>query len=686
MGGFFLALALMTSAAADTTVENLLERARERRIDRHEQWKFLLHYTPGLFGGLSSQADGRDFFLAPDGRSNSAAELEATLRGFFRTPTAEELAPPKALSDEEVARELKKMQEAFSGKPREEIDAELAKKQRELLPEAVLQHPVCRFPARLKFLKRELGWTGEGLPKIVCHRLEDFRRRLDAKSASLVFSSFYLSNPSSTFGHSFLRINGGLWSQYGNYRNELLDTGINFAAHVTVKNPILYPFLGMAGFYPGLFTAVPYYYKVREYNDFESRDLWSYDLALTSEELGMLVDHIWEEGSTHYDYFYFTENCSYHMFTLLDAAAPRFRLEERLPYYVIPSNTIRILNRVPGLVERVTYRPSVLSQFRHRLKQLNPRERSALDGLVRTRDPDRLNPELSKDSAARVLDTFSDQIELNSPEDLLKDGSAAQVLKQKVLVRRAALGVRSLPIDVPTPRKEAPELGHGMRRVSLARSFEADQGPATILGYKFAMHELLDPGMGYPRNMQIDFGQVRARYRDRPEGFRKKFEFDEIGIFKLTALTPVSRYYSSRSIRADLGWRKTVERDCGNPDRRCLPLTLDFAPGAALDPSGDESITLFAFLNARFSYTPAYLGTNVRLGAGPRLGALIHLHDRLRFMVHSEVLARVWAREDFSFSSEATIRWGAFEDWAVDLTGKRERDWSETGAQIHYYF
>lgn len=680
---FFLSGVSPSLASLPPTLPELIEKAKSLGLSKHPQWINLLHYRKGIFGGVESQADGKGFFLAEDGKTNPEAELIATLTAFFREPTAEELAPVKELTDAEIQAKLKQTQASFDGTATEVSEEE---KKRAHLPELPPQHTTCRFPARLRFMKRELGWSGEGLPKAACYRLESFRKRLDAKSASMVFSSFYLNNPSSTFGHSFLRINSGLWSQYGNYRNELLDTGINYAANATMANPVLYAIFGIAGLFPGSFTAVPYYYKVREYNDFESRDLWSYDLTLTDDELKMLVDHIWEEGSTYYDYYYFTENCSYHMFTLLDAAAPRLGLADRLAYYVIPSDTIRVMYKVPGLVSKVTYRPSVLSQFRYRLKNLDVVEKESLDAVLDGMDPERINPSLSKDSAARVLDAFSDQIELSSPKELIQDGSDAQKLKQKILVKRAALGVRSPTLEVPAPERDAPHVGHGMRRVSLALASEKGQGLAEVLGYKFAMHELLDPGLGYPRNMQIDFGQVRLRHRNRPEGFRNRLEFDEIGLFKITALTPMSRYYSSKSIRAEFGGKKAVDPDCKGEDHRCFPLTLDFAPGWSIDPTGSEALTLFAFLQSRFTYTSAYQGMNFRIGLGPRLGFLAHFTDSLRLMVTGEVLGRIFAEKDLVFSNEATLRYGFAPGWALDFSGKHEREISEAMTQVHFYY
>ena len=71
-----------------------------------------------------------------------------------------------------------------------------------------------------------------------------------------------------------------------------------------------------------MFHALPYFYKVREYNDYESRDLWEYDLNLSPRAVAMLVAHLWELGSTYFDYFYLSENCSYHSLAVLGVAEP----------------------------------------------------------------------------------------------------------------------------------------------------------------------------------------------------------------------------------------------------------------------------------------------------------------------------------------------------------------------------
>jgi hypothetical protein len=69
--------------AADETVERLVARAHELRLADQREWHLLLHYRANLFGGYTSEQDEPGFFMAPDGKTNPVAELDATLKQFF---------------------------------------------------------------------------------------------------------------------------------------------------------------------------------------------------------------------------------------------------------------------------------------------------------------------------------------------------------------------------------------------------------------------------------------------------------------------------------------------------------------------------------------------------------------------------------------------------------------------------
>lgn len=154
--------------------------------------------------------------------------------------------------------------------------AELQKSDLILTDESYL----CAFPLRtkrivqhFKVLVPEIAIHEKNLENMnLCPKLRVWQKRVPAKSASLIFSSYYLGNPSSTFGHTLLRLN----QDENPTQKDLLDNGINFGANATTDNPLFYAIGGMFGAFPSSFISLPYYYKVREYNDYEARDLWEY--------------------------------------------------------------------------------------------------------------------------------------------------------------------------------------------------------------------------------------------------------------------------------------------------------------------------------------------------------------------------------------------------------------------------
>jgi hypothetical protein len=89
-----------------------------------------------------------------------------------------------------------------------------------------------------------------------------------------------MNNPASMFGHTFLRVDKNREGP----EQTLLNYGVNYAANVDTKNvnALAYAFEGLFGFFRGTFTLFPYYAKVQEYSNWESRDLWEYELDFTT--------------------------------------------------------------------------------------------------------------------------------------------------------------------------------------------------------------------------------------------------------------------------------------------------------------------------------------------------------------------------------------------------------------------
>jgi hypothetical protein len=253
----------------------------------------LLHYRANTFGrGLTSEVDDDNFFFAVDGKTDTQAEIEATLRAFFSTRRIGE-------------------HEQFSR---------------------------CAFPARFQWLDSQLDFDPARMPQQECPLIELLRERVNAGSASLVFSSYYLNNPASMFGHTLLRLNSADPTQ-----PHLLDFALSYSADSSdVDGFLAYAWQGLTGGFEGRFQIFPYYERVKVYNDLENRDLWEYRLDLDSEQIDFMLLHAWELANTRFDFYFLRENCSYHLLSLLEAADPTLDLRSHYSAWTLPTETIRL--------------------------------------------------------------------------------------------------------------------------------------------------------------------------------------------------------------------------------------------------------------------------------------------------------------------------------------------------------
>ena len=71
------------AAGDDSNLKELIRQATEARLSEQRYWHLLLHYRQDLTGGYTSEVDDPGFFLAPNGKTDPHAELEATLAKFF---------------------------------------------------------------------------------------------------------------------------------------------------------------------------------------------------------------------------------------------------------------------------------------------------------------------------------------------------------------------------------------------------------------------------------------------------------------------------------------------------------------------------------------------------------------------------------------------------------------------------
>lgn len=403
--------------------QELSERASAQRLAEHPEWHALLHYKPRLvLSGVESLVDAKGFFNSPLGKLDPDAELKATLVSFF----------------ERVGRESKD------------------------------EHPQCRFIARYRWLKQQLGFNSARLPEQACDAFHRWRNELNAGQLALVFPAAYLNNPASMFGHTLFRVDPkGLGNQ-----PRLLGYAINYAADTEQQRGVPYAFKGLFGGYPGRFSVAPYYVSVKQYSDIENRDIWEYTLNLKPEELDRLLAHLWELRSAYFDYYFLDENCSYHLLSLLEVARPGLALTDAFEWWAIPADTIRAVTKDTGLVADVRFRPARSTVLRRREELLDAPSQALAKHLIagEMKADAKALRRLPPAEQARVLELAMEYLAYRQPGDGDEDALAAS-RHFDFLKARSRIPIPDQTPVAPVPAVR-PDEGHKSARIGLGIGFE----------------------------------------------------------------------------------------------------------------------------------------------------------------------------------------------------------------------
>jgi len=597
-----------------------LARARALDLWRAPAWLKLVHYrTDRLGSGLVSEIDSPGFFLAPTGRISPQAELEATIRAV--------LSP--------------------------------AQQAGRLDPDS---HAICRYPARTLFLIEHLSLDPMRLPVRGCPKFAKFLEDVRPDGIALIFASAYLNSPASAAGHTFLRLNKRRDSSRA-AGQELLDYGVDYSANVTTNNPILYALLGFSGGFRGTFKTLPYYYKVREYSDMESRDLWEYDLALAPDALTRLTAHLWELDEAHFDYFYLSENCSYHVLGLLEAARPDLELVSRLRRPVVPSATVRILSEA-GVIGDAHFRPSMRTMFVARMEALSPAQRRWVGRLAANPEAP-FSPGVSTQEQARTLDAAMDL------SDLLREsehgaGGAAGDDSERLLSRRAKLRVVTPTPSVSAPPELDPRAAHGTFRAGLGGGFEPTGAPFIGLDLRPALHDLADAPAGYPELGQVDFLATRLRLSRQAD--RLRVRLDELAVVRVISLADLNPFEHKSSYRLELGARGVDDASC----RRCTVLVARVGSGVTKVLTGSR-VALFLTGDVELTSGPRVSGLGggeARLGMGPWGGVRARLLPSLIALLAGEWLFFPGQSQWNMWQARATVRWSMGRNVSLSFEGR----------------
>ncbi len=484
----------------------LVEKALKEKVYEERAWEVLMHYKGNFLIKKRSLVDDPKFFLSEKGKTDPAAELEATIRGFF----------------------------AESGYPDPN------------------KHPYCKFPARRQYLTERLGIDPAMFPPLECSEFEKMKEEIDPKSVTLVFPFLYISRPVSMFGHTLLRINNG-------YNDPLLGHGVTFNAIMPDDvNVLVYSARGLVGGYPGVYTVKKYYQTIFEYTNIDRRDIWEYDLNLTEAETYSLFLHLWELADVYSDYYFMDENCSYNLLFLLEAARPSLRLTESV-LWEAPSDTVKRVNDA-GLTERVVYRPSHSKTIETIAETLPGRAvntaRDVGEGYLPVKVITESDyPERIK---AGMLDLAIEILRYGSVAKGAESQEEVEDYRKKTIEFLTARSKYKIKPGYPIEKPKPPHEGHDITRVSAGAGFSGKDF-YTEAGFRLGFHSLYDIDDGYIRNSDATVADITLRYNTS----KGDFKVQRATLLSVASYAPISRLFKPLSWKIGIGGENKYFKDNG---------------------------------------------------------------------------------------------------------------------------
>ena len=546
---------------------SLQKKAKELNLAKHPQWRALMHFHDRIFS-KESTIDSKNFFLSEHGKTNPQDELNETLRAFF-TP-------------------LDKV---------EKIDGK----------EPSYNHPQCLFPARYNWLKEQLGFDDTLLSPVVCADYQNFKSAIDAKYAALIFTSAYMGNPASFFGHTPLRLDN-------KEETPLLSHALNYGAITGSDNGLAFIIKGVFGGYNGIFSVYPYYDTVNLYNNMENRDIWEYRLNLTPQQMKRLVDHIWELGHNSAQYYFFSENCSYMLLETLNAALPDQDLTEPFQRtffsdYTIPIDTVRVVLKQKGLLNKAIYRPSRQSRLQHAYRFLSPEEKRQLHKLLKAprNVDDVMNSSLSDKQKANVLVTAYEYLQYSF---IASEISLDEMRRDSIKILNPLSTIKEKPdiTEVPVPQIR-PDQGHSSGAVGL---FAGRKDNKNFIDFQIrpAYHTLTDESGGFLPFGAITYLDTTFRWYENEHELRlQKFSFLDI-----LSLAPRNALFKPFSFKLNAGVESYLY-----PQKNKEGYVLYSGVGAGWSWQPHDHIITYIMTNL-YAKAGGYLPHNAMAGISAQIG------------------------------------------------------------------
>lgn len=609
-------------ASVETDIQNYLKIAEQKQLHQDITWQRLMYADQSQ----KSEVAYDGYFYAKDGKNNLKNELQVDVKALF-------------------------------------------------INSAENQSIRCKFPARSRWLIKQLNIDTEKLPIVKCPEFDQWINQIKPYKATLIYATDFMGNPSSMFGHTLLRLDPKDQKQLN-----LVSYAVNYAATVSGEDNWSYAWKGLTGQYPGEYSLMPYYRKVKEYGDFESRDLWEYELNLTPEETRFLVEHIWEMQHVSFPYYFVSDNCAYRLLGLIDLVRPNLDLKKQFNYAAIPIETLKAVDQ-QHLVREVVYRPALETQLLSQAKQ-HGTPLAKVAHQIAFQDVEKAQPLLEKfnqHDQAKILEMAYDDLYLQYISRQV-DADFAQPQLRQLLAERSQIDVEKQRQEPKHPKMQPVE-GHHARNLSV--NVGELQGQKFIeLGHRQAYHDLIDPQGGYRLGTQLLFLDGNIQYRD------DHLKLEHLDLLTVNSYNPIQPFKSPITWGFNLGWKQEA-LDQGNfsDDQQHGVMNLNMQVGYSL-ADYDRRHLCYAQMQSHFQGGRS-LDKGWRVGLGPTVGCMNKWTDNINSVVQIELPywedqsqwnLRVGSQLQYSLNSNNALRL----NW--DFKQQDHKDWSKVGLGYVWFF
>nr|EKU6712403.1 DUF4105 domain-containing protein [Acinetobacter baumannii] len=610
------------SAETNPSIQNYWSIAEQKKLDQDITWQRLMYANKNQ----KSEVTYAGYFLSENGKNNLKEELKADISALF-------------------------------------------------IPTQDNQSIRCKFPARSQWLIQQLGIQENELPQVKCSEFENWIGQIKPYKATLIYATDFMGNPSSMFGHTLLRLDPKDQQQLN-----LVSYAVNYAATVAGNDNWSYAWKGLTGQYPGEYSLMPYYRKVKEYGDFESRDLWEYELNLSPEETRFLVSHIWEMQHVSFPYYFVSDNCAYRLLGLVDLVKPESHLQEKFNYASIPMETIKAMQQ-QGLTKAPVYRPALETQLLAQAHQHGASLAKVAHQLAMKpiKESSETLKSFSPSDQAKILEMAYDDLYLQFIGRKVEESFAQPQLRQ-LLALRSQIDLDKQRQEPKRPSTE-PTQGHNARNVSL--KLGEVQGDKFIeIGHRQAYHDLIDPQGGYRAGTQLLFLNGNAQWRD------DHLKLEHLDLLEVNSYNPIQPFKTPLTWGFNLGWRQEAVHDgVYNDEKQHGVASFNAQVGYSL---ADYERKYICYGQVQ-TYVQA--GSNLdkgwRVGVGPTLGCMNQWLEKFNTVVQVELPywedqnqwnLRLNTQWQYAINSNNAIRF----NW--DYEKQNHLDWMKSSLGYVWFF